>query len=43
MAPSKSIDTTELTQLLGRITDALERLSPPRLDSMDLDDADAFI
>ena len=43
MAPSKPIDTTELTLLLGRIADALERLSPPRLDSMDLDDADAFI
>ena len=43
MVPSKPIDTTELTLLLGRIADALERLSPPRLDSMDLDDADAFI
>ena len=43
MAPSKPIDTTELTLLLGRIADALERLSPPRLYSMDLDDADAFI
>ena len=43
MAPSKPIDTTELTLLLGRIADALERLSPPRLGSMDLDDADAYI
>ena len=43
MAPSKPIDTTEFTLLLGRIADALERLSPPRLDSMDLDDADAYI
>ena len=30
MAPSKPIDTTELTLLLGRIADALERLSPTK-------------
>ena len=43
MAPSNPVDTNEMTLLLGRIADALERLSPPRLDNTDLDDADAFI
>jgi uncharacterized protein len=33
----------ELAPLLGRIADALDRLSPPPADSIDLDSADAFV
>ena len=47
MSASKSENTPgpnpELVPLLGRIADALDRLSPPPAGSMDLDGADAFV
>jgi len=43
MSASKTIDLAELAPLLGRVADALERLSPPRIDNNALGDADAFV
>ena len=43
MSTSKPIDFAELVPLLGRVADALERLSPPRVDNNTLGDADAFV
>ena len=43
MSASKIENATELAPLLGRIADALDRLSPPRDKVVDLDGADAFV
>ena len=43
MSALKNTDLAELVPLLGRVADALERLSPPRVDDNTLEDADAFV
>ncbi|MBT3536122.1 MAG: ATP-binding protein [Rhodospirillaceae bacterium] len=43
MSASKSENTALLVPLLGRIADALDRLSPPRVEAVDLEGADAFV
>ncbi len=43
MSASKTPNSQELVPLLGRIADALDRLSPPRTAEINLDDADAFV
>ena len=43
MPHSKSLDSSELAPLLGRIADALDRLAPAKIESIDLSSADAFV